>query len=618
MEQRNLILAIVLSVSILLGFELLVGGPMRDSIAPTPSETPAQTVQDSSAPAAHTAPAAPTLGVSGEAAPAVAATTREGAIAGPRDAIESTTLQRSLSLIGARIDDILLKDYHETVDPESAHIVLFSPIGAPKPYYAEFGWTAAQKLALPGPETHWQADRDLLIPGQPVTLTWDNGEGLLFKRVYALDENYMFTVTQTVENAGAQTVSLSPYGLVARTGTPKTTGYFILHEGMTGVLDGTLKEYDYDDLQDDGTISKASTGGWLGFTDKYWMASVIPASDEAVTARFVHSNAGGIDKYQADFLASAVELPAGGAITATSHLFAGAKKVKLLDGYEEQLGIEKFDLAVDFGWFYFLTKPMFLALHWLYGLVGNFGIAILILTIGVKLVFFPLANKSYQAMARMRRLQPEMQKLRERFGDDRQRMNQELMALYKKEGANPVAGCLPIVIQIPVFFALYKVIFVTIEMRHAPFFGWIRDLSAPDPTSIINLFGLLPYGVPDLGPLQVISIGILPLVMGFTMFLQQQLNPQPADPMQARIFLFMPIIFTFLLAHFPAGLVVYWTWNNTLSIMQQAVIMKKAGVPIGRGSKVSSSAPKAGTHAEKKGDKKGEKTKAKAKAKVGE
>jgi YidC/Oxa1 family membrane protein insertase len=393
-------------------------------------------------------------------------------------------------------------------------------------------------------------------------------------RRIAIDSNYMFTVTQRVENAGASDVALHPYGLISRTGTPPTEGFYILHEGLLGVLGGTLREHDYDDLQEVGKIEERSQGGWLGITDKYWLATLIPDQNRPFTAGFRHAMAGQLDKYQTDFLAEPIVVPAGGAAESVDRLFAGAKEVTLLDAYGEQLGLPNFDKAVDFGWFYFLTKPLFYVLHTFYEWLGNFGLAILLLTVCVKLVFFPLANKSYKAMSQMKKLTPEMTKLREKYGDDRQRLNQELMALYKREKVNPAAGCLPILIQIPVFFALYKVLYVTIEMRHAPFYGWIRDLSAADPTNLLNLFGLIPWTPPAIIP----AIGIWPILMGVTMWLQQKLNPQPADPIQAKVFMFMPFFFTFLLAPFAAGLVIYWTWNNILSILQQWVIMKRMGV----------------------------------------
>jgi YidC/Oxa1 family membrane protein insertase len=342
---------------------------------------------------------------------------------------------------------------------------------------------------------------------------------------------------------------------------------------LLGVLEGTLKEIDYDELQDEKVIEQPTTGGWVGITDKYWLAALVPDQKTPVQTRFTYRAENDVDKYQVDFMGPQMTVKPGGVVEATDHLFAGAKEVKLLDGYTENLGIARLDLAIDFGWFYFLTKPIFYTLIYINDLVGNFGVAILLLTIVIKLLFFPLANKSYRAMSKMKKLQPEMMKLRERFGDDKQRINQEMMALYKREKANPAAGCLPMIVQIPVFFALYKVLFVTIEMRQAPFFGWIQDLSAPDPTTFFNLFGLLPFTPPDF-----LMIGIWPLIMGTTMFLQQRLNPTPADPVQAKIFMFLPIVFTVLLAPFPAGLVIYWAWNNTLSILQQWVIMRRMGV----------------------------------------
>ena len=377
-------------------------------------------------------------------------------------------------------------------------------------------------------------------------------------------------------------VQLSPYGLISRTGTPEILGFYILHEGLIGVFNETLEEIDYSDVVDDGQLDFETTSGWLGITDKYWLTALVPDQERQVEARFLHTAQDGKDKYQSDFLYQTMTIAAGGTATVTSRLFAGAKEARLLEAYRDELSIPLFDRAVDFGWFWFLTIPFFHALHFFAEWLGNFGLSILLLTVLIKIVFFPLANKSYKAMAKMRKVQPEMLELRERYGDDKQKLNQEMMALYKREGANPVSGCLPVVIQIPVFFALYKVLFVTIEMRHAPFYGWIQDLSARDPTTILNGFGLLPWTVPDLGIFNLLNLGIWPILMGISMMLQHRLNPQPADPVQAKIFFFMPIIFTFLLAQFPAGLVIYWTWNNVLSILQQAVIMKRAGVPIGR------------------------------------
>jgi YidC/Oxa1 family membrane protein insertase len=435
--------------------------------------------------------------------------------------------------------------------------------------------TPGDAVPVPGPTTRWTANNDSLTQEQPVTLTWDNGEGLIFKRTFAVDEHYMFTMRQSVESKRDEAVSLMPYGLITRFGTPPTSGFFILYEGPLGVFNGTLEEVSYKDLQEKGVITHHTTGGWIGITDKYWLSALAPDQEQPITARFVFQRAAGTNQYQVDYVGAQQSLVPGGVIESETRLFAGAKVVTLIDRYEAKYGIKRFDLAIDWGWFYFLTRPVFYALNWLHGLVGNFGIAILLLTVAIKLVFFPLANKSYKAMSQMRKLQPEMQKLRERFADDKMRLNQEMMALYKREKVNPASGCLPIIIQIPVFFALYKVLFVTIEMRHAPFYGWIRDLSAPDPTSVFNAFGLIPWSPPEF-----LMIGAWPLIMGVTMWMQQKLNPQPPDPIQAKLFMILPVVFTFMLAHFPAGLVIYWTWNNLLSILQQWVIMKRMGVKI--------------------------------------
>ena len=426
---------------------------------------------------------------------------------------------------------------------------------------------------LPGSTTIWTSDSKQLKPGQPVTLSWKNGAGLKFERTYSLDEGYMVTVTQKVTNTGETPTALFPYGLIARSGTPDTLGFYILHEGPLGVFDGTLREYDYDDVQETRKTEVTSNGGWIGITDKYWLAALVPDQAENFTYRFVHSIENKDDRYQVDYIGQSSSLAAGASIEITNRLFAGAKEVKLLDAYSEKFGIQNFDLAVDFGWFYFLTKPFFYAISWLNSYLGNFGLAILAFTVLVKAVFYPLANKSYRSMAKMRDLTPKLMTLREQYGDDKMRLNQEMMAIYKKEKVNPASGCLPILLQIPVFFALYKVLFVNIEMRHAPFYGWIKDLSVADPTSIFNAFGLIPWTPPDF-----LMIGIWPILMGLTMWLQQRLNPQPTDPVQAKVFMFLPLFFTFLLGTFPAGLVIYWTWNNLLSIAQQRLIMYRMGV----------------------------------------
>ncbi len=569
-DQRNLLLAIVFSVAILLAFQTLFPPP------PPPQESPSALDAGSDAPVPSTPPTpltatAPGAGSSqagGETTPISRSRLPIGGRAGDR-------LSGSIALTGGRIDDLTLTDYRETLEPDSRNIVLFAPSGSANPYYAEFGWAGGDpetNALLPPPEAVWRANRNALTPDAPVTLTWDNGGPLRFERTIAVDADYMFTVTQSVINTGRNPQTLFPYGLISRTDEPETLGFFILHEGPLGVLGGTLEEVDYGDLRDAGSISHTSTGGWIGITDKYWLSALVPDQSLEATDRFHYAHRGGREKFQVDFLLPAMTVEAGQRIEVTNRLFAGAKEVTLLDQYSDELGIARFDLAVDFGWFYFLTKPFFYILNAFFGWLGNFGLAILLFTVLVRVVFFPLANKSFKAMRKLKELQPKMMALREQFGDDRQKMNQEVMALYKREKANPMAGCLPIVVQIPVFFALYKVLFVSIEMRQAPFFGWIRDLSERDPTSLFNLFGLLPFTPPEF-----LGIGVWPLLMGLTMFLQQKINPAPPDPIQAKVLMMLPVVFTFLFATFPAGLVIYWTWNNVLSIAQQWVIMRRAG-----------------------------------------
>jgi YidC/Oxa1 family membrane protein insertase len=591
MDQKNLLLAIVISVVILIGFQFLFE-KMRPP-TPPPAPKPAAT-----APATPATPAGPSTTATPEAVPnaaasaAAAAETRNEALAkAPRVKIDTPRLHGSINLQGGRIDDLTLASYHETVDPKSPEVVLLVPSGTADPYFADFGWVPAEagaQVKVPGADTKWTAPDEPLTPTHPVTLTWDNGAGLTFTRTIAVDQNYMFTVTDAVKNAGDAPVSLKPYALVSRTGVPEGTAYYILHEGLAGYLAGHvfgggggflwLQDPDtYTGLAPDQPRNYTSTGGWFGFTDKYWLTALVPAQDETIAARFVHTVQGATPRFQADYVGPPVTAAAGATASNSRRFFAGAKEVDLLDAYRDQ-GIPKFDLAIDWGLYYFITKPIFFTLRFLHGILGNFGLAILALTFLIKLAFFPLANKSYAAMSKMKLLQPEMQKVRERFPDDKARQQQETMALYKKVGANPLAGCLPIVIQIPVFFSLYKVLFVTIEMRHAPFFGWIHDLSAPDPTSFANLFGLLPFdplAVPTIG--HFLAIGAWPLIMGVTMFLQQKLNPQPVDPVQARMFMFLPVMFTYMLSGFPAGLVIYWAWNNLLSIAQQWAIMHRAG-----------------------------------------
>ncbi len=567
-DQRNLIIAIVLSVGIILGFQFFYEMPKHREAQLRQAAESAQTAATGTPDAAGQVPGVVAAG----GAPAAAMTRAEALALSPRVRIDNGSVHGSIALKGGRIDDVTLASYRETIDPNSPEIELLSPPGAPAPYFAEYGWVAGDAATvIPGAETLWTAEGGELTDKNPVTLSWDNGQGLTFAKKVEVDPRYMFTVKRTVTNKTDKPVTLYPYGLISRWGTPHTQGYYILHEGPIGVLDGHLQEYKYTAVVKDGPIDFASTGGWLGITDKYWLASLVPPQDLTLKAGFRHQVEG--DRYQVDYRGDAMTVAPGATIEVDDRLFAGAKVVTLLDQYRDQLGIPLFDRAVDFGWFYFLTKPIFYTLHYIHQVVGNYGIAILILTLLVKALFFPLADRSYRAMAKMKQLQPEMVKLREKYGDDKVRMNQELMGLYKKQKVNPVSGCLPILLQIPVFFSLYKVLFVTIEMRHAPFFGWIHDLSAPDPTTIFNLFGLLPFTPPH-----ALMIGVWPLIMGLTMFLQTKLNPQPTDPIQAKVMQFLPLMFIFLFTTFPAGLVIYWSWNNSLSIAQQWAIMKRMGV----------------------------------------
>jgi len=578
-ENRNIILAIVLSVGILLGWEFYFNKhPAPQQTQTAGQSVPGQTASGQAASAPGAVSGSAPVGLPGQPSVQAPPSRSEALAAAPRVKIVTPSLAGSISLQGARLDDLSLVRYHETADASSPEITLLSPATGEGAYYAEFGWVASAdaKSAVPTADTRWVADSDSLTPGHPVTLTWDNGQGLRFKRVYAVDEAYMFTVSQTVENMGGQAVTLFPYGLVSRWGTPKAdANSSILHEGPIGVFDGASKEVKYKALKDDDhLVEKKTTGGWLGFTDKYWLTALVPDQKADSQARMSWRSVDGLDRYQTDWLGGALVVEPGKSVSSDSHLFAGAKELDKLDAYSKALvpdGDLKLHLSIDFGMFWLLTIPFFHFLRFIHEHIPNFGIAIMVFTVIIKGAFFPIANKSYQAMSKMKKLQPEVKALQERFADDKARLNQEMMALYKREKANPVSGCLPILIQIPVFFALYKVLYVTIEMRQAPFYGWIHDLSSPDPTSLFNLFGLIPWTPPEM-----LHIGIWPLIMGVTMWAQQKLNPQPTDPVQAKMFTFLPLIFTYMLAKFPAGLVIYWAWSNSLSIVQQWVIMKRS------------------------------------------
>jgi YidC/Oxa1 family membrane protein insertase len=589
-------LAIVLSALVLIAWQFFFGFPQMEKqkqiqqqqaqersqqAPPAPQQPSASTQQQTGAPATPSQ----VPGHGGATPPQTL--TREAALAAsPRVPIETPSLAGSIALKGARIDDLSLIKYRETVNPNSPPIVLLAPSGSPHPFYAEFGWFAPSgaSVKLPGSDTLWrQEGSGALSVGHPVTLVYDNGEGLEFRRTIAVDDKYMFTLKDEVINKGTTPATLYPFGLISRHGTPQTLGYYILHEGLIGVFgDQGLQEETYANIEKKKEVSFNATDVWLGITDKYWAATLIPDTQTRVNAKFSTGTIGNNTKtYQTDYFGPAQAIAPGGTAAVERRLFAGAKEVEVIDNYDQQLKLNRFELLIDWGYFRFITKPMFLALDWTYRQVGNFGVAILIITVLIKLLFFPLANKSYASMAKMKAVQPEMMAIRERFADDKMKQQQAMMELYRKEKINPVAGCLPIIIQIPVFFSLYKVLFITIEMRHAPFFGWIKDLSAPDPTTVFNLFGLIPWDpsqVPVIG--HFLLLGIWPLIMGVTMWLQMKLNPPPPDPTQAMIFNYMPIIFTFMLANFPAGLVIYWAWNNTLSVTQQSVIMHRHGAKI--------------------------------------
>ena len=599
-DQKNTILAIVLSALVLIGWQIYFGIPQMEKQKQiqqqqqaqeraqqppgAPAQPPGTTPQTGAPPQAApgATPQAPGL----PAAVPGQTLTREAALAAsPRVHIETPSLAGSIALKGARIDDLALIKYRETVDPKSPPIVLLAPSGSPHPFYSEFGWVVAAGTAAKAPtaDTLWrQEGSGALTVEHPVTLVYDNGEGLEFRRTIAVDNKYLFTLKDEVVNKGAAPVTLYPYALISRHGIPPTLGYYIMHEGLIGVMgDKGLQEETYAKMEEKKSENFDVVNAWLGFTDKYWAATLLPDITAKVRARFSFELSNNIKKFQTDYLLDPQTIAPGATATANARLFAGAKEVEVVDHYDTELKLNRFELLIDWGYFRFITKPMFLALDWIYRQVGNFGVAILIITVLIKIIFFPLANKSYASMAKMKAVQPEMMAIRERYGDDKMKQQQAMMELYKKEKINPIAGCLPIVIQIPVFFSLYKVLFITIEMRHAPFFGWIKDLSAPDPLTVFNLFGLIPWDptvVPVIGPF--LHLGPWPLIMGVTMWFQMKLNPPPPDPTQKMIFDYMPIIFTFMLASFSAGLVIYWAWNNTLSVLQQSTIMHKHGAKI--------------------------------------
>ncbi|WP_068087776.1 membrane protein insertase YidC [Polycladidibacter stylochi] len=575
-DNRNMILAIVLSLAVLLGWRYFVAKPELDAQQAAQQAQQDQSVADGTKPRPNvdSAQSPAQANVAGDKRQVVS---RDAALQqSARVAIDSPSLSGSINLVGGKFDDLRLKKYRETLDEDSPTVVLLSPKNSPNPYYADYGWVAntGADIKLPKADTLWSLKGNAtLSPNKPVTLTWDNGEGLVFERNLTVDENYMFHVDQKVTNNSGKEITLYPYGMIVRTGEPKTSGYFVLHEGLIGFVgEEGLQEIKYNDLVEDGPVRpKKASSGWVGITDKYWATALIPTQGKEYQPSFSYQQAS--NNFQSDFLGEAVKVADGSSGENKSMLFAGAKVSSLLTAYQNADNIQSFELMIDWGWFYFITKFMFWLLDLLYGVVGNFGISILLVTVIVKALFFPLANKSYVSMSKMKLVQPKMQDIREKYKDDRAKQQQAMMELYKTEKINPMAGCLPMLIQIPVFFSLYKVLFVTIEMRQAPFFGWIQDLSMPDPTNLFTLFGLIPWDPPS-----IMVLGIWPLIMGITMFLQMKMNPAPAEPAQQMIFTWMPVLFTFMLASFPAGLVIYWAWNNSLSILQQGIIMKRQGV----------------------------------------
>ena len=569
-EQKNLFLAIGLSIAIIIGFQFLF--PQRTDVIKT-----ARDVNEEIQPVTS-------IDENVVTSSQLIKSKKEIINLSERVNITSPSLSGSINLKGAILDDLILLKYNEVLNDNSKKITLFSPDGTANPYYFELGWKQLSNetlvIDLPDLETEWISSGSDLKINKPVTLTWTNNQEITFKIIFEIDSNYLFNVSQIIENNSSTTIKVFPYRLIKRINLPETINFFILHEGLISHLDDKLMEKKYDDLLDDcsstNNIKKLfcdqkSTGGWLGFTDKYWMATLIPNQNKSINVNFRHGN-NGRDSFRVGYVGEIIDISSKSSSIFNGQLFAGAKNLNILSQYKKN-GVPKFTDAIDWGWFSFLTKPISYSINWFYNYVGNFGLSIIAFTILMRLILFPLAHTSFKSMAKMKKLQPDMQRLKETYPDDRQKMQQELMALYKKEGANPIAGCLPIVVQIPIFFSLYKVLFVTIEMYHAPFYGWIHDLSSPDPLGLLTIFGLISWDVPNV--LSIINIGILPIFMGFTMWLQQKLNPAPADPTQAKIFAFLPFVFTFILAGFAAGLVLYWSVNNILSISQQWFIQRK-------------------------------------------
>jgi YidC/Oxa1 family membrane protein insertase len=564
-DNRNLILALVLSALVLFGWAFV-----QERWFPTPDQQQAAAGEPAPAGTSAAAPA-PVAGQGAAAAPAAAAARTLGqALAVPRVRIETPRLKGSINLEGARIDDLVLLDHRQTLAKGSPPVRLFAPSGTPEAYFAGAGWAGTR---APPPDARWSADRERLAPGAPVTLRWDDGQGLAFEIRLEVDENYLFTATQRAVNRSASAAVLRPYGYINRTGTGPDPSTFNIHTGPIAVLNGNLIEGDigFDKLRERGGQRYSSRGGWLGITDKYWLSALIPPQDAPIEARFTPAPG---NRTQVDYLLPPAILGPGEMVTTTAHMFAGAKEVRLVNQVRDELGAPLFDRAIAWGWFWFLAQPIFHLLDWIHAQAGNWALAIIGLTIVVRLVLFPLANKQYASMAKMRVFAPKMKEIQERYKDDKVKQQQELMELYKREKINPLAGCLPILIQIPIFYALYKTLLIAIDIRHQPGLIWIRDLAAPDPLTPLNLFGLLPFTPPP-----IIAVGILPIILGITMFIQFRLNPQPLDPIQAKIFAWMPWVLMFVMAPFAAGLQIYWIANNLISILQQWWLIRQYPAP---------------------------------------
>ena len=557
MENRNVLVAVILSTLVIMIWQFEYADQYSEQ----------ENIQTQTEQVDQNKPIAPSLDKNIKVEKKIS---REDAIKDvERVSFENDKIKGSISLTGALIDDVILKNYNVDQKTDSKKVVLLNPKQINDSYFLETGWATSGNETVPDNQTKWEVKgNQTLKPNQPITLEWNNQKGLTFLKKIEIDDEYLITVNEEVKNNSNQKVDLFHYAQISRKEKPDISNFYILHEGLIGVFDENLKEEDYDDIEENKQSFKGSKG-WLGITDKYWLTAIIPEKGKKFNAEFSYDKS-----FKANYIITdptTINVSKSG--SNISKIFIGAKEVSVVDGYAEKQGIHKFDLAIDWGWFYFFTKPLFFVIDYLFKFSGNFGVAIILLTAGVRLLFFPLANYSFASMAKMKALQPEMQRLKDLYKDDKQKIQLEMMNLYKKEKVNPVSGCLPVLIQIPFFFAIYKMLFVTIEMRHSPFYGWIQDLSAADPTSIFNLFGLIPWDPPSF-----LMIGAWPIIMGVTMYIQQKLNPAPPDPVQAKIFMFFPFILTIMLASFPSGLVIYWSVNNILTMAQQYVIIRKTKI----------------------------------------